>query len=209
MDNNLLEACKQAEKAMWDEHLTRPHKDSPLTSKAWAAVRDAITKVPDARNEKIKKIVTLVNSFDCSMERRKMRIAKEIMVLAEIDPDTSGVEWCGGIDELVINKEQKGKQMKSVYKYEIDPSNPCIELPAAAKILSAGVQGEHIFIWALVDIEFNAVIKHEFSVVGTGHSLSPTFCDEHVFLNTVFMGPLVFHVFERTAEGKIDESERT
>jgi len=87
--------------------------------------------------------------------------------------------------------------MKTVWKFGLDLSNSDItriDMPVNAKVLSAGVQGRGFFVWALVDPDA-PTIPHRFAVHGTGHPVG----DDTVFadlLDTVFMGPLVFHIFD-------------
>ena len=86
--------------------------------------------------------------------------------------------------------------MKTIWKYTLDVSDDisrCV-IRKKARILSAGVQGRDIVIWALVDTDESPAYWN-FAVRGTGHPI-----EEHVaarpLVNTVFMGPLVFHVFD-------------
>lgn len=92
--------------------------------------------------------------------------------------------------------------MKSIYKYELrgDDDNylqSYVYLPEGARVLSAGAQGEHIFVWAEVSKEDAVImIPRRFSVIGTGWELPEDFFEDKKFINTVFMGSFVFHVFE-------------
>lgn len=82
--------------------------------------------------------------------------------------------------------------MKMIWKYTL-LENDCV-IRKNARILSAGVQGDNIVIWALVDPD-ESPARRRFAIRGTGHTI-----DEYIeagrFVNTVFMGPLVFHVFD-------------
>lgn len=78
-----------------------------------------------------------------------------------------------------------------IYKYELHPSIPEVDLPEGAKVLSAGEQGGGIVVWALVDPEAERVPRR-ISIYGTGHEVP---ADPGTFVQTVFVGPLVFHVF--------------
>jgi hypothetical protein len=82
--------------------------------------------------------------------------------------------------------------MKKIYKYKI-PKNGLIELPYNAEILSAGVQNEDIFIWALVDTLTDMSETRVIEVLGTGFTLS---YENYKFINTVFINECVFHIFE-------------
>ena len=101
--------------------------------------------------------------------------------------------------------------MQTIWKFELDLSNgdaSQVEMPAGAATISAGVQGRTVVVWALVDPNAPRVTRR-FVVHGTGHpvlkEVTETFTtgiqDHPVevlasFINTVFMGPLVFHVFD-------------
>ena len=95
--------------------------------------------------------------------------------------------------------------MKVVYKYPIyifnqEPANKNpdvfrIELPAAAKIVSVGMDPATgcPAMWAIVDPEEPAVWR-TFRVAGTGHDLRGH--ENHFFLGTAFCKDLVWHIFE-------------
>lgn len=80
--------------------------------------------------------------------------------------------------------------MKAIYKYPLNPGETILTL--RGKILSAGVQGDDIMVWAVHDDSALDRQVHV-SVMGTGH----LFVDapESDFVATVFLGSLVFHVF--------------
>jgi hypothetical protein len=85
-----------------------------------------------------------------------------------------------------------------IYKYEISPPNPngdsFASIPEGGEILSAGVQGDNIFLWAAVDPSA-PMSRRNIRVYGTGWEVDGA---PGTFINTVFMhgGTLVFHVFE-------------
>lgn len=83
--------------------------------------------------------------------------------------------------------------MDVVYKYEIGPHNWQITMPKGAQVLSAGVQERSVFIWALVDKECSATEVRTFHAYPTGALMND---GQHVFIDTVFMDWMVFHVFE-------------
>lgn len=80
--------------------------------------------------------------------------------------------------------------MKTVYKYLIDGGE--MQLPRGAKVLTAGIQGENIYIWAEVDP--NEILEHRtFRVFGTGHILPENKC----YIATLFdWEGFVWHVYE-------------
>ncbi len=85
---------------------------------------------------------------------------------------------------------------KVIYKYTVQPSGEAITLPVDAEILSAAFQGKELQLWALVDparIEETKMIE----VFGTGHPIKEEFGFKRKFIDTVFTGPFVFHVFEK------------
>ena len=80
----------------------------------------------------------------------------------------------------------------TIWKYLLTPDG-AIEMPLGAIVLSAGIQGDDIFIWAIVNpSETKRVIKR-FITPGTGMEWENTSAR---FINTVFLGRLVFHIFE-------------
>jgi len=82
-----------------------------------------------------------------------------------------------------------------VWKYPIHTAQEVISMPVESEILSAGAQGDQIFLWAKVDDSHRAYEAREIIVAGTGHNL-PEGVDLE-FLGTVQMpNGLVFHVFE-------------
>lgn len=83
--------------------------------------------------------------------------------------------------------------MKTVYKYKIGSGE--LQLPRGAKVLTAGIQGEDIFIWAEVDTD--AVLEHRsFYVYGTGHIVPENSCCVATVFENTFKGNYVWHVYE-------------
>jgi hypothetical protein len=80
--------------------------------------------------------------------------------------------------------------MRTIYKYKLDPGVTKLELQGP--ILSCGVQGDNIMVWAIYD---EAIGKKTVKVetVGTGHPLFGLSVNQ--FLGTVFIEGLVFHIF--------------
>jgi hypothetical protein len=81
--------------------------------------------------------------------------------------------------------------MKSIYKYQLTPGYETV-LTLRGRVLSAGVQGDDIMVWAVHDDDApeRRVRVH---VMGTGHPFVDA--PESSFVGTVFLGGLVFHVF--------------
>lgn len=86
--------------------------------------------------------------------------------------------------------------MTTIYKYLLKPDQDCYQLPQGAEILSAGAQGDDLCVWAKVDPD-KPLTNFFFEVFGTGHEMKPPKGGERKFLQTVFMGSLVWHVFQR------------
>ena len=80
---------------------------------------------------------------------------------------------------------------RTICKYQLHPDNRCLWVPEGARFLQAGEQNGDIVVWALVDTEAPSFSRNV-AVYGTGHEVPK---DPGTYLNTVFVGPLVFHVF--------------
>ena len=87
--------------------------------------------------------------------------------------------------------------MNTIYKYEIPVGGGAIQMPNSAKILSVGVQGESLMLWAEVDPERSEYARL-FEVFGTGHKILSDMVTSREFIGTAFMSDLVWHVYERT-----------
>lgn len=87
--------------------------------------------------------------------------------------------------------------MRCVYKYAIHPNGP-VTMPRGAELMHVdaqeGPQGEHMYVWALVDTEA-APVHRLLHIYGTGANLSP---DKARFVGTVLFRKqaLVFHIFD-------------
>jgi hypothetical protein len=87
--------------------------------------------------------------------------------------------------------------MRTIYKYEIPVGGGEVILPNNAVILSAGAQGDALFLWAEVDSAENWQFPREIEVFGTGHPIPEDMGISRRFIGTAFMGPFVWHVYER------------
>ena len=88
--------------------------------------------------------------------------------------------------------------MLTIYKYSISDAQggySSNELPVGAKILSSAFQGNDLFIWALVDTDAVKERRY-FLVFPTGSDIGSYAEQMLIFINTAFIGSLVFHVFE-------------
>lgn len=85
-----------------------------------------------------------------------------------------------------------------IYKYKLDPNDAdlhTIKLHKGAKILSAGVIDEEIYVWVLLNLH-KPIEYRRLRVCTTGYTFIED--DENSrFINTIIMkNKLVFHVFE-------------
>lgn len=96
--------------------------------------------------------------------------------------------------------------MKRILKYKLPPpaGNGSlireVPLPQHSEVMSAGVQGDEVMVWALVDSDVDAVRVRDFKVLGTGWGLADDELDGWIFLDTVFMEPFVWHVWVRSRD---------
>jgi len=88
--------------------------------------------------------------------------------------------------------------MRTIWKYDI----PLVEethivMPKGAKPLTAQMQDDRIYLWALVDTDTTSYLRHSFAVVGTGKKV---FFDPSGYIGTVqltgALDGMVFHVFD-------------
>ena len=84
--------------------------------------------------------------------------------------------------------------MKSIWKFQLFPAQPVVYLPRGARVLSAGAQEDNIFVWAAVNPEAEKVPRI-IRVYLTGSVIAENLQDL-TFVGTVFVGYLVFHVFD-------------
>lgn len=90
--------------------------------------------------------------------------------------------------------------MKRILKFVISPEglpDGRVTMPADSQILAVNAQKEFICVWILGGESAEEVTK-EFEVYTTGQEIDKP--EGLEFISTVFVGPLVLHVFERTVE---------
>ena len=85
---------------------------------------------------------------------------------------------------------------KQVYQYPISPKERYIEMPIGAEILSIQCQYDDVYLWALVDPKKEKEIR-SFEIYATGEDILCHRGIKRKYLQTVQMGVLVFHFFER------------
>jgi hypothetical protein len=84
----------------------------------------------------------------------------------------------------------------TIYKYELKRTDfQDLYLPEGFKILSCENQNGTICVWALVIPWSTTKTKVTFTIVGTGNPIDVNFPESLVFINSVFDGPFVWHVF--------------
>jgi len=97
--------------------------------------------------------------------------------------------------------------MRTIHKYKLDDVAHAniIDMPEYAEILTAQVQGNDIYIWAMhdtVDGDFphpeDKIVKRKFHIYGTGWEIpDESYAHNRLqYIATVQMSPLVWHVFE-------------
>lgn len=87
---------------------------------------------------------------------------------------------------------------KSIWKFTFDiKSKVVIPMPKGAKILTAQLQEDKPCMWAVVDTE-NKKEDRYFEIFGTGHPFPVDIGINRVYINTIQIDNLVFHIFERT-----------
>jgi hypothetical protein len=84
-----------------------------------------------------------------------------------------------------------------IWKFKVDvlETGGMTEMPKGANVISVGVQGDDITVWAMVDPGAPLVIR-DIKVMGTGDPQAVSCCG-YAFVGTVFLGAYVFHVFDR------------
>lgn len=84
--------------------------------------------------------------------------------------------------------------IKRIWKYPIliDDAQ-IVPMPHNAIILSAKLQGDTLCLWALVSPVDEPVRDRRIWIYGTGHEI---YGDPGVYVGTVLVGSLVFHVFD-------------
>ena len=87
---------------------------------------------------------------------------------------------------------------QSIWKFELPVEDEVsVEMPRGSRVLSVGVQGVRIFLWALCPTGRVPKEVRRFAIRGTGHPADGV--SRNGFIGTVMLhgDALVFHVFER------------
>lgn len=88
--------------------------------------------------------------------------------------------------------------MKTIHKFGVLPGSAwtVIDIPADAKVVKVGEQGgSTVLIWVELDNDAPKAERY-FKIFGTGHLIE----EDSVYVGTVFIGPYVWHVYEKVAE---------
>lgn len=86
--------------------------------------------------------------------------------------------------------------MNVVYKFIINVDNPELWIHEKSKVLKVDFQGDDLCLWAEVDTENNMVVRN-FHVFGTGQKIPYNMGVDFEYVDTAFIGNLVFHIYER------------
>ena len=84
--------------------------------------------------------------------------------------------------------------MRTVYRYELPfTAAPKLAMPAGAQVLEIAVQGEDVWLWALVDREETDMVNQEFLIIGTEWAMPDN--QDVEFLKTLhFPSSEIYHV---------------
>lgn len=86
--------------------------------------------------------------------------------------------------------------MTTIYKYPVQVSDEfTISMPPDAKLLTVQTQGGSPFIWALVDVGEDPVVRR-FALRGTGHDCAGLGSATYVGTFQMRSGAVVFHLFD-------------
>lgn len=83
----------------------------------------------------------------------------------------------------------------TIWKFTLEPVCE-LQMPEGATVLSVGVQGENICLWAMVNPDAPKVTR-SFVGFGTGHEVTDATCLEFIGTALLHGGSLVFHIFEK------------
>lgn len=87
--------------------------------------------------------------------------------------------------------------IRTIWKFGLQLTDrQTIEMPRAAEVLTAQMQGNTLCLWAEVVIGRHPE-KREFLIIGTGNPIDPSV--EKKYIGTVQQNGFVWHVFEKLA----------
>lgn len=93
-----------------------------------------------------------------------------------------------------------GNKMKTIHKFQVSVGTNYFTLPEDSYILSAGLQGHYMYIWAYLDTDGKGkeASKVTVTIVGTGWDLDGCGINEDfIFINSIIEGEYVWHVYAK------------
>ena len=89
--------------------------------------------------------------------------------------------------------------MQRVYKLTFDrgETEMTTHLPLEAKVIHFAAQGNDLCAWFIHRDDDGGRAPRHFSIRGTGHDIE----DSATYIDTAFLGPFVFHLFENPTTG--------
>ena len=84
--------------------------------------------------------------------------------------------------------------MQRVYKLTFDPGETemLANLPASAQVVEFAAQENRLCVWFVHRDDAVGRERRHFSIRGTEHDIE----DPAIYIDTAFLGPYVFHLFE-------------
>ena len=93
--------------------------------------------------------------------------------------------------------------MRKMYKYGVCSKTGLVKLPSCAVPLKFAFQKGKLCLWAEVfETSEDLLCEKRFFIVGTGH---PIIEESSVYIDTVFDGEFVWHIYECTGDFRIIE----
>lgn len=81
------------------------------------------------------------------------------------------------------------------YQYSLNEGRSSFAIPLFSKLLKVGVQNGHITFWFRVDPFETRVETFSFFICPTGGEVPTAYQGDDCYIDTVFDGPYVWHVF--------------
>lgn len=83
---------------------------------------------------------------------------------------------------------------REIRKYLLDSPDCYLTMQDKSTVLTVGVQGINIVLWAIAPI-YEPPVHRRFISWNTGHTL-PDWLDKHNYIGTVQIEDIVWHIFE-------------
>lgn len=92
--------------------------------------------------------------------------------------------------------------MRAIYKYKLYAFEEkylggYTEVPTGAELLKVAVQHGQIFAWYAVDPDKTLHLKEKFAILATGQEIGEAHLDSFTYIDTVFIGNLVWHIYKQ------------